>query len=198
MSAQFPTFTKQDRDLLRLEYMDRGGEAVSIHEDTLLAVNAQRVASGVNMSTVVEKDRVHRSGIPVGHHVRLTSADECRPAVDPGGRGWSGGKSLSRLPSGTASGGFGLDKDLPPDLCCHHEFDGRVRLIPEPMLYQVFPCRQTYVSSDCRSQMSLSIMVRVPASMPDHRRRSSRAPRHIPGAARAPHATDGWSWARSS
>src|SRR5690242_13338336 len=62
--------------------------------DTLLAVNAQRVASGVNMSTVAEKDRVHRSGIPVGHHVRLTSADECRPAVDPGGRGWSGGKSL--------------------------------------------------------------------------------------------------------
>src|SRR4051795_445284 len=32
MSADTPTFTKQDRDLIRLEYMDRFGSAVSIHE----------------------------------------------------------------------------------------------------------------------------------------------------------------------
>src|SRR3954462_8212953 len=32
MTADTPTFTKQDRDLIRLEFMDRFGSAVSIHE----------------------------------------------------------------------------------------------------------------------------------------------------------------------
>jgi hypothetical protein len=32
MSAESPIFTKQDRDLIRLEYMDRFGSAVFIHE----------------------------------------------------------------------------------------------------------------------------------------------------------------------
>src|SRR5690349_3578406 len=32
MSAESPTFTKKDRDLIRLEFMDRFGSAVSIHE----------------------------------------------------------------------------------------------------------------------------------------------------------------------
>src|SRR3954469_1959528 len=44
MSAESPTFTKQDRDLIRLEYMDRGGEAVSIHEGFWL----RRWATGPN------------------------------------------------------------------------------------------------------------------------------------------------------
>src|SRR5690348_11552075 len=32
MSTEAPTFTKQDRDVVRLEYMDRFGSAASIHE----------------------------------------------------------------------------------------------------------------------------------------------------------------------
>src|SRR3954470_2544900 len=32
MSAEPPTFTRKDRDLIRLEFMDRFGSAVSIHE----------------------------------------------------------------------------------------------------------------------------------------------------------------------
>ena len=32
MSAESPTFTKRDRDLIRMEFMDRFGSAVSIHE----------------------------------------------------------------------------------------------------------------------------------------------------------------------
>src|SRR3954465_11794936 len=32
MSAESPTFTRKDRDLIRLEYMDRFGSAASIHE----------------------------------------------------------------------------------------------------------------------------------------------------------------------
>src|SRR3954451_23846850 len=32
LSADTPTFTKKDRDLIRLEFMDRFGSAASIHE----------------------------------------------------------------------------------------------------------------------------------------------------------------------
>src|SRR4051812_46093269 len=44
MSAESPAFTKQDRDLIRLEYMDRFGSAVSIHEGFSL----RRRATGPN------------------------------------------------------------------------------------------------------------------------------------------------------
>jgi hypothetical protein len=44
VSAESPTFTKQDRDLIRLEYMDRFGSAASIHEGFWL----RRWATGPN------------------------------------------------------------------------------------------------------------------------------------------------------
>jgi hypothetical protein len=44
MDSETATFTKQDRDLIRLEYMDRFGSAVSIHEGFWLS----RWATGPN------------------------------------------------------------------------------------------------------------------------------------------------------
>src|SRR4051794_30517545 len=81
----------------------------------------------------------------------LPSADRCRPAVGLGGRWSSDGMSLSGCPSGPACGGFGLDKDMPSDLRCHHEFDGRVRLVQGQIPCQVFSWRQIYAVSDSRS-----------------------------------------------
>ena len=77
-------------------------------------------------------------------------------------------------PSGTALGGFGLDKDMPSDLCCHHEFNGRMWLILRQMLCQIFPWRQIYADSDRRSHFLpyergralRAVFLRVSANLP--------------------------------
>ena len=80
MSADTPTFTKQDRDLIRLEYMDRFGSAASIHEGFWLRRWATGPRKGEpkippavqsmidrGLVTVLDKDR----GMPL---VRFTDA----------------------------------------------------------------------------------------------------------------------------
>ena len=46
MNSDTPVFTKQDRDLIRLEYMDRFGSAVSIHEGFWLRLWATGPSKG--------------------------------------------------------------------------------------------------------------------------------------------------------